>query len=230
MKGLSRLHLGFLLIILTMVAVGVLISALRGAPVYAFATFLFVGLVLVNIPRWVRRDLTNAERSLHKGDFADTRRLAEKFLDRMRRRPWLSHIARIGFERNAPTVEVVALGILMQAQMALDDHKGACESLEMALSKGGPNGLGLPDEGSVGLKILNDDQTPMEFVVKMLGSSFGLSHEDAIRVMLMIHLKGRARVGAFQRPKAEALAAQVIASAREQGFPLQVELIDLPAA
>jgi ATP-dependent Clp protease adaptor protein ClpS len=229
-KGLSVHQIGFLLIVLAVSVIGVLFSVWRETPAYAVLTFMFVGFVLVNVPRWVRADLTNAGRRLAMGDFADARRLSQKFLDRMRRRPWLRPIAGIEFVRDAPPVEVIALSILAQAQMGLGDLQDAHESLEMALSMDAADALRLPNEGDISVEMLNDDKTSMEFVVDVLETSFGLSRLDAVRVMLTIHLEGRARVGAFERAKAEALTAQAVASAREQGFPLQLELVGIPAA
>ena len=73
--------------------------------------------------------------------------------------------------------------------------------------------------------MLNDDYTPMEFVVEVLESFFGLQREQATRIMLQIHQQGRAAVGCYTRDIAETKAMQVIDFAQQNQHPLlcQVE-------
>ncbi len=69
--------------------------------------------------------------------------------------------------------------------------------------------------------ILNDDYTPMEFVVHVLERFFGLSHSQAFEVMLTVHKKGLAVVGVFSFEVAETKVAQVMDFARRHQHPLQ---------
>lgn len=69
--------------------------------------------------------------------------------------------------------------------------------------------------------LLNDDYTPMEFVVHVLERYFGLNHAQAFEIMLTVHKKGLAVVGVFSFEVAETKVAQVMDSARRQQHPLQ---------
>lgn len=69
--------------------------------------------------------------------------------------------------------------------------------------------------------ILNDDFTPMEFVVHVLERFFGLSHAQAFELMLTVHKKGVAVVGVFSREIAETKVAQVMDFAQRHQHPLQ---------
>ncbi|RVV97450.1 ATP-dependent Clp protease adapter ClpS [Mesobaculum littorinae] len=69
--------------------------------------------------------------------------------------------------------------------------------------------------------ILNDDYTPMEFVVHVLERFFGLTHAQAFEVMLTVHKKGVAVVGVFSFEVAETKVAQVMDFARRHQHPLQ---------
>jgi len=73
--------------------------------------------------------------------------------------------------------------------------------------------------------MLNDDYTPMEFVVEVLERFFGMNREKATQVMLTVHTEGRATCGVFTRDVAETKADQVVDYARENQHPLlcQVE-------
>lgn len=69
--------------------------------------------------------------------------------------------------------------------------------------------------------LLNDDFTPMEFVVHVLERFFGLSHAQAFEIMLTVHKKGVAVVGVFSHEIAETKVAQVMDFARRHQHPLQ---------
>lgn len=69
--------------------------------------------------------------------------------------------------------------------------------------------------------MLNDDFTPMEFVVHVLERLFNMSHAQAIEIMLMVHRQGVAVVGVFSHEVAETKVAQVMELARRQQHPLQ---------
>lgn len=72
--------------------------------------------------------------------------------------------------------------------------------------------------------MLNDDYTPMEFVVEVLQRFFGMGREQATRIMLTVHTEGRASCGAYPRDIAETKAAQVNRYAREHQHPLLCEI------
>jgi ATP-dependent Clp protease adaptor protein ClpS len=72
--------------------------------------------------------------------------------------------------------------------------------------------------------MLNDDYTPMEFVVLVLQRYFSMDIEDATRVMLQVHQQGVAVCGVFTYEVAETKVAQVVDFARENQHPLQCTL------
>ena len=69
--------------------------------------------------------------------------------------------------------------------------------------------------------LLNDDYTPMEFVVHVLERFFGVSHAQAVEIMLTVHKKGVAVVGVYSHEIAETKVAQVMDFARRNQHPLQ---------
>ena len=69
--------------------------------------------------------------------------------------------------------------------------------------------------------LINDDYTPMEFVVHILERFFGLNHAQAFEIMLTVHKKGLAVVGVFSHEVAETKVAQVMDFARRHQHPLQ---------
>lgn len=72
--------------------------------------------------------------------------------------------------------------------------------------------------------LLNDDYTPMEFVVEVLQTFFGLGREKATQVMLAVHTQGKATCGIFPRDIAETKSAQVNQYAQENQHPLISEI------
>ena len=68
--------------------------------------------------------------------------------------------------------------------------------------------------------LLNDDYTPMEFVVDVLQRIFGLDRIRATRVMLEVHTNGKGVCGSFTYEIAETKVAQVTAYARQHQHPL----------
>jgi ATP-dependent Clp protease adaptor protein ClpS len=69
--------------------------------------------------------------------------------------------------------------------------------------------------------LLNDDYTPMDFVVYVLKDIFRKTHEDAVGIMLEIHHKGAGICGLFTRDVAETKAELVITISRRNEYPLQ---------
>ena len=72
--------------------------------------------------------------------------------------------------------------------------------------------------------LLNDDYTPMEFVVEMLQSYFSKSQEQATEIMLHIHQKGLGICGLYTYEIAESKATLVLDKARKNQHPLQIKL------
>lgn len=72
--------------------------------------------------------------------------------------------------------------------------------------------------------MINDDYTPMEFVVEVLQMFFAKSREQATRIMLTVHTQGRAVCGVYTRDIAETKAMQVNRHARENQHPLLCEI------
>lgn len=67
----------------------------------------------------------------------------------------------------------------------------------------------------------NDDFTPMDFVVFVLGKYFGKSHEESINIMLTVHTEGRAIVGLYTREIAEQKVHEIMEHARVNDYPLR---------
>lgn len=69
--------------------------------------------------------------------------------------------------------------------------------------------------------LLNDDYTPMEFVVNILERFFAKNREEATRIMLHVHQKGIGICGVYTREIAETKVQQVLTYAQEHQHPLQ---------
>jgi len=69
--------------------------------------------------------------------------------------------------------------------------------------------------------LLNDDYTPMEFVVDILCGIFGMTEEQSVQVMLQVHEKGAGVCGVFTREIAETKVEHVMSLAVENQHPLQ---------
>lgn len=72
--------------------------------------------------------------------------------------------------------------------------------------------------------LLNDDYTPMEFVVEILERFFGMDREKATRVMLAVHTEGKGVCGVYSKDIAETKAAQVNQYSRQNEHPLLCEI------
>lgn len=108
-----------------------------------------------------------------------------------------------------------------------DDHDGEN-------GKGPGNGNGKPNTGTIvkarpktkkpsmyRVLLLNDDYTPMEFVVHVLERFFGKSREAATEIMLHVHHRGVGVCGVYTYEVAETKVAQTIEFARRHQHPLQ---------
>lgn len=72
--------------------------------------------------------------------------------------------------------------------------------------------------------LMNDDYTPMEFVVEILETFFHMNREKATQIMLTVHTKGKGICGVFTRDIAETKAAQVNQYAKDNQHPLLAEI------
>ena len=78
----------------------------------------------------------------------------------------------------------------------------------------------VPPGFSCGVELLNDNLTPMEFVVSMLTSHLGLGRQEATRVMLEVHTKGGALIATPTEAAADAAAEAITREASSRGYPL----------
>jgi ATP-dependent Clp protease adaptor protein ClpS len=69
--------------------------------------------------------------------------------------------------------------------------------------------------------MLNDDFTPMEFVILVLQQFFSKDRETATQIMLKIHLDGKGVCGVFSKDVAASKVDQVMDAANQAGHPLQ---------
>ena len=72
--------------------------------------------------------------------------------------------------------------------------------------------------------LLNDDYTPMEFVVQVLEGVFRIDREKATQIMLHVHTRGKGICGLFTRDIAETKVAQVNKLSRDHQHPLLCEM------
>jgi len=75
--------------------------------------------------------------------------------------------------------------------------------------------------------LLNDDYTPMEFVVEVLELIFGMDRQKATRIMLEVHTKGKGVCGVFTYEIAETKVAQVCSFADQNQHPLLCTLEEI---
>lgn len=72
--------------------------------------------------------------------------------------------------------------------------------------------------------LMNDDYTPMEFVVDVLMDIFGKSETEAVRIMLKVHVEGAGLAGVYPFEIAETKVEEVHERARTEGHPLKATL------
>src|ERR1700746_3190225 len=109
--------------------------------------------------------------------------------------------------------------------------------MQRSITMAGKNGTRNDEEGKTGLitktrpktkkpslykvLLLNDDYTPMEFVVHVLERFFNKGRDEATRIMLHVHQKGVGVCGVYPYEIAEKKVAQVRDSSRQHQHPLQ---------
>ncbi|MDH5392646.1 MAG: ATP-dependent Clp protease adapter ClpS [Gammaproteobacteria bacterium] len=72
--------------------------------------------------------------------------------------------------------------------------------------------------------LINDDFTPMEFVIQVLQSFFRMDRESAVQVMMMVHTKGKGICGVFSKDIAETKVVQVNEFSRQNQHPLMCSM------
>ena len=72
--------------------------------------------------------------------------------------------------------------------------------------------------------LINDDFTPMEFVIQVLQSFFRLDRETSVQVMMMVHTKGKGICGVFSKDIAETKVVQVNEFSRQHQHPLMCSM------
>jgi ATP-dependent Clp protease adaptor protein ClpS len=119
----------------------------------------------------------------------------------------------------AMTVASIHTKITMMA----DKDSGADEHLEgdLALQDAKPK---LKKPPLFKVVLLNDDYTPMEFVIEVLEVFFRMTREQATHVMLTVHTQGKGVCGIYSRDIAETKMTQVNQYSREQQHPLLCEV------
>ena len=80
----------------------------------------------------------------------------------------------------------------------------------------------ITNPGKYKVVLVNDDSTPMEFVVALLVSVFKHSEDTATTVMLQIHNEGKGTAGIYNHEVAEQKAIEGTLLARQHGHPLQI--------
>lgn len=78
-----------------------------------------------------------------------------------------------------------------------------------------------------GVRFLNDDYTPMEFVISVMMQFFGQTFEQAEELTVLIHEKGQAVLGAYTKDVADTKAITAENSARNFGHPLRLEAVEV---
>jgi ATP-dependent Clp protease adaptor protein ClpS len=101
--------------------------------------------------------------------------------------------------------------------MAQDPRKDADHEIGTAVETAPPE-IARPPMYQVVL--LNDDYTPMDFVVSVLQSFFAMNREKATQVMLHVHTRGKGICGVFTREVAETKVTQVNEFSRKHHHPL----------
>ncbi len=102
----------------------------------------------------------------------------------------------------------------MSEQRPQDEHH---DNFDLAIEEARPK---LKEPSLYRVVLLNDDYTPMEFVVDILESIFSMDRPSATQVMLEVHTKGKGICGVFNYEIAETKVAQVSGLATQHQHPL----------
>ena len=116
------------------------------------------------------------------------------------------------------------MGILINLQLTLNqdgDSDAPNHDGNLAVLESKPK---LKRPSMYKVMLLNDDYTPMDFVVEILEIFFSMGREKATHVMLTVHVHGKAVCGIYTRDIAETKSAQVNEYAKEHQHPLRSEI------
>lgn len=97
------------------------------------------------------------------------------------------------------------------------DQPGISDDFDLAVDEARPR---LEEPPRYRVVLINDDYTPMEFVVDILVTIFGMERTRATQVMLEVHTKGKGVCGVYNYEIAETKVAQVMGLARQHQHPL----------
>jgi ATP-dependent Clp protease adapter protein ClpS len=126
-----------------------------------------------------------------------------------------------------PAAELLqALGLTRYEAVSYISHGSAGRDQDRAADEGAAQ---MPRGSRAEVRLLNDDYTPMEFVVEVLARTFAHDQEAATRLMLEIHRQGSGTCGVYPVDAANAKVMEVRALAREHQHPLHCILVPIPA-
>ena len=114
-------------------------------------------------------------------------------------------------------MKTFVLGSPMLSASAGNDYSGESTILESAKPK-------LKKPSLFKVILLNDDYTPMEFVVFVLQTVFGHNHQKSTEIMMTVHTKGKGVCGIFSKEIAEVMSYEVNTMAKDHGHPLLSEI------
>jgi ATP-dependent Clp protease adaptor protein ClpS len=124
-----------------------------------------------------------------------------------------SHVAKVTIRRRRP----LGAGPVRMIGEDDDDRRPGAPGIDLAVATKPKS----KRPSMYKVLLLNDDYTPMEFVVEVLERFFGIRHESAVEIMLTVHRRGLAVVGVFSFEIAETKVTQVMEYAQIQQHPLQ---------
>jgi ATP-dependent Clp protease adapter protein ClpS len=84
---------------------------------------------------------------------------------------------------------------------------------------------GIPDSEAFALRFLDDEETPMDFVVHVLVSQLHLNREAAALFMMQIHRHGFVDIGRMPTEVAQRYHSGILSLVAQQGFPLRCDLV-----
>ena len=105
-----------------------------------------------------------------------------------------------------------------------NDNNGSSSDLGSVVLEKEPD---IKEPPSYQVVLINDDFTPMEFVVFVLQTIFGLTHEKSTEIMMAVHTKGKGVCGIFSKEIAEMMSYEVNTMAKDHGHPLLSEIAPL---
>jgi len=118
----------------------------------------------------------------------------------------------------------IECGLQFETKMSDDGQTSNDEAGDVAVQSVEPE---LKRPAMFRVVLMNDDYTPMEFVVHILESFFAIGREKATQIMLTVHTQGKGVCGVYTKDIAETKAALVNDYSRENQHPLLCEVEEL---